>query len=90
MTGRGRGGSRGGRGGERSGRGRERGQNYTSARMAAKSGLCAALGNYQCVRLQTQGSRGSDENLMGKARPAISWAQIMGRTLAMSYRTRSQ
>jgi hypothetical protein len=45
MTGRGRGGSRGGRGGEHGGRGRGRGQNYTGARMAANSGLCAALGN---------------------------------------------
>jgi hypothetical protein len=45
MTGRGRGGSRGGRSGERGGRGRRRGQNYTGARTAAKSGLCAALGN---------------------------------------------
>jgi hypothetical protein len=45
MTGRGRGGSRGGRGGERGRRGRGRGQNYTGARTAAKSGLCAALGN---------------------------------------------
>jgi hypothetical protein len=46
MTGRGRGGgSRGGRGGERGGCGRGRGQNYTGARMVAKSGLCAALGN---------------------------------------------
>jgi hypothetical protein len=44
MTGKGRGGSRGGRGGERGGRGRGRGQNYTGARTAAKSGLCAALG----------------------------------------------
>ena len=44
MTGRGRGGSHGGRGGERGGRGRRRGQNYTGARMAAKSGLCTALG----------------------------------------------
>jgi hypothetical protein len=42
MTRRGRGGSRGGRGSER---GRARGQNYTGARMAAKSGLCATLGN---------------------------------------------
>jgi hypothetical protein len=45
MTGRGRGGSRGGRGGERGGRGCGRGQNYTGTRTAAKSGLCAALGN---------------------------------------------
>jgi hypothetical protein len=45
MTGRGRGGSRGGRGSERGGRGRARGQNYTGARTAAKSGLCATLGN---------------------------------------------
>jgi hypothetical protein len=45
MTGRGRGGSRGGRSGERSGRGHGRGQNYTGTRTAAKSGLCAALGN---------------------------------------------
>jgi hypothetical protein len=45
MTGRGRGGSRGGRGGKRGGCGHGRGQNYTGARMAAKSGLCAALGN---------------------------------------------
>jgi hypothetical protein len=45
MTGRGRGGSRGGCGGERGGRGHGRGQNYTGARTAAKSGLCAALGN---------------------------------------------
>jgi hypothetical protein len=38
MTGRGRGASR-------SGCSRGRGQNYTGTRMAAKSGLCAALGN---------------------------------------------
>jgi hypothetical protein len=44
MTGRGRGGSHGGCG-ERGGCGCGRGQNYTGARMAAKSGLCAALGN---------------------------------------------
>jgi hypothetical protein len=47
MTGKGRGGSRSGRGGECGGRGCGRGQNYTSARTArtaAKSGLCAALG----------------------------------------------
>jgi hypothetical protein len=44
MTGRGRGGSRGGCSGERGGCSRGRGQNYTGARMAAKSGLCAALG----------------------------------------------
>jgi hypothetical protein len=44
MTGRGRGGSRGGRSGERGRCSRGRGQNYTGARMAAKSGLCAALG----------------------------------------------
>jgi hypothetical protein len=45
MTERGRGGSHGGRGGKRSGRGCGRGQNYTGARMVAKSGLCAALGS---------------------------------------------
>jgi hypothetical protein len=44
MTGRGRGGSHSGRGGERGGHGCRRGQNYTGARMEAKSGLCAALG----------------------------------------------
>jgi hypothetical protein len=42
MTGRGRGGSHGSK---HSGHGCRRGQNYTGARMAAKSGLCAALGN---------------------------------------------
>jgi hypothetical protein len=45
MTRRGRGGSNGGHGGERGGHGRGRGQNYTGTRMAAKSGLCAALGS---------------------------------------------
>jgi hypothetical protein len=45
MTGRGRGGSHSVRGSEHGGRGRGRGQNYTGARTAAKSGLCAALGN---------------------------------------------
>jgi hypothetical protein len=45
MTGRGRGGSHGRCGGEHSGCGHRRGQNYTGTRMAANSGLCAALGN---------------------------------------------
>jgi hypothetical protein len=45
MTRRGIGGSHGRRGSERSGRGHGGGQNYTGARPAAKSGLCAALGN---------------------------------------------
>jgi hypothetical protein len=45
MAGRGRGGSHGGRGGKHDGRGCGRGQNYTGTRMAAKSGLCSALGN---------------------------------------------
>jgi hypothetical protein len=45
MTGRGRGGSHGGRGSEHSGHSCRRGQNYTGARMVAKSDLCAALGN---------------------------------------------
>jgi hypothetical protein len=45
MTGRGRGGSHGRCTSEHGGHGRERGQNYTGARMVAKSGLCAALGN---------------------------------------------
>jgi hypothetical protein len=44
MTGRGRGGSRGGHGGKHSGDGYGRGENYTGARTAAKSCLCAALG----------------------------------------------
>jgi hypothetical protein len=45
MTRRGRGGSHHGSGGERGRCGRGRGQNYTGIRMAAKSGLCAALSN---------------------------------------------
>jgi hypothetical protein len=45
MTGRGRGASRGGCSVERGRRGHGRGQNYTATRTAAKSGLCAALGN---------------------------------------------
>jgi hypothetical protein len=45
MTGRGRGASCGGCGSEHGRRGRGRGQNYTGARMVAKRGLCAALGN---------------------------------------------
>jgi hypothetical protein len=45
MAGRGRGASHGG-GSSKHGRcSRGRGQNYTGARMAAKSGLCVALGN---------------------------------------------
>ncbi len=44
MTGRGRGGSHSGCGSECSRHGHGRGQNYTGARMVAKSGLCAALG----------------------------------------------
>jgi hypothetical protein len=45
MTRRGRGASRGGCSVEPGGRGRGRGQNYIGTRTAAKSGLCAALGN---------------------------------------------
>ena len=45
MTRRGRGASHSGCGSEHGGRSRGRGQNYTGARMVAKSGLCAALGN---------------------------------------------
>jgi hypothetical protein len=40
----GRGGSHGGCGSKRGGCGHGTGQNYTGARMVAKSGLCAALG----------------------------------------------
>jgi hypothetical protein len=45
MMRRGRSGSRGRHSGEHGGRGHGRGQNYTDPRTAAKSGLCAALGN---------------------------------------------
>jgi hypothetical protein len=45
MTRRGRGASCGGHGSEHGRHSCGRGQNYTGARMAAKSGLCAALGN---------------------------------------------
>jgi hypothetical protein len=45
MTGRDKGASHGRCIGEHIGKGRRRGQNYTGTRMAAKSGLCAALSN---------------------------------------------
>jgi hypothetical protein len=45
MTGRGRVASRSGHGGEHGRCSCGRGQNYTGTRTAAKSGLCAALGN---------------------------------------------
>jgi hypothetical protein len=45
MTRRGRGVSHSGYGSKHGGRGRGGGQNYTGTRVAAKSGLCSALGN---------------------------------------------
>jgi hypothetical protein len=63
MTGRGRGASNG----RRSGRSHGRGHNYTGTRTAAKSGLCAALGN----NVFDYGHRAAvdqmSENFMGKA-----------------------
>jgi hypothetical protein len=69
MTRRGRGGSRGGCSGKHGGRGCGRGQNYTGARMVAKSGLCAALGNNVFDYGHRAAADQMRSNFMGKAHP---------------------